>query len=127
MIQILPSKIDGLGVFTDTTIRSGFEIGEYSGPVVTWNEAREYAKGKERIAAWEFHDGYALLVGEPFKYINHSCNPNAIVLSNGGHSLIAYTMRDIYPGEEITHDYGPMTHHKGTLQCRCSPDCERML
>jgi SET domain-containing protein len=44
---------------------------------------------------------HGLQVHGDFRYINHSAEPNAVYYDN----LEVAALRDIHPGEEITHDY----------------------
>ena len=62
-----------------------------------------------------------LLVGEPDRYLNHSCDPNAGIVDN--RRLVA--IRAIAAGEEIRFDYSTtMAEDFWTLECRCgSPLC----
>ena len=68
----------------------------------------------------EFGDGTALdasRLGSHFKYVNHSCKPNAYMRLCRGR-VEFYALREIAAGEEVTCDYGE-THHGGRLPCRC--------
>ena len=60
-----------------------------------------------------------LLVGEPWRYVNHSCNPNCGIKNR--RTLVA--MRHIKKGEEITFDYA-MTELElqNSFQCLCGSD-----
>jgi SET domain-containing protein len=55
--------------------------------------------------------------GGPFNYINHSCSPNVFSRIAYGRAEF-YAKRDIPAGEELTVDY-EVSHHDGTLPCRC--------
>jgi SET domain-containing protein len=64
--------------------------------------------------------------GNHFKYMNHSCAPNCYMRLYRGR-VEFYTLRPIAAGEELTCDYG-LTHHNGTLVCRCrSAGCRGRL
>ncbi len=77
----------------------------------------------------EFGDGTALdasRTGSHFRYVNHSCSPNAFMRLFKGH-VEFYALRPIAAGEELTCNYGE-THHEGTLPCRCgSVGCKGYL
>jgi hypothetical protein len=77
----------------------------------------------------EFGDGRAMdasMSGNIFRYINHSCAPNAYMRIFHGH-VEFYALRTIHPGEEITCRYGE-THHAGKLPCNCgSAYCQGYL
>jgi hypothetical protein len=60
----------------------------------------------------------------PFKFLNHSCDPNAqfeVLDLNGPPELIA--RRDIKSGEEVTINYGWDVDDK--IPCRCGCACCR--
>ncbi len=90
-IYIAPSKIHGKGLFAGDHIPAGTVIGwlqtvpsREDGPYVLWiseSEARE--------------------VTCDLKFINHSDDPNACYYDD----LSVMALRDINPGEEITHNY----------------------
>ena len=53
------------------------------------------------------------------KYINHSCEPNAImseVFVDGCWHVIVVALCDIEPGTELTHDYALTTSEDDALQ-----------
>lgn len=91
-ILVKQSNIHGLGLFATTHFRAGELIGSIkpkpakrNGPYVLW------------VSETEGHR-----VEGPLKYINHSDRPNACYCDD----LTVIALRDIHPGDEITHDYG---------------------
>ena len=89
---VAPSAIHGRGLFASTPIRGGDVIGylqgrpsSEDGDYVLWISA---TRGIEVIC--------------DLRFINHSDDPNACYYDD--FSVVA--LRDIAPGEEITHDYG---------------------
>lgn len=95
-------------------------MGELGGERITQGEARRRARGIESVMIVEFGDGTALdatHTGSHFKYVNHSCEPNAFMRLYRGR-VEFYSLRPIEVGEELTCDYGE-THHDGSLECRC--------
>jgi SET domain-containing protein len=122
-VEVRKSRIDGKGLFAVTRIKARSKIGEMAGEAITQAEARRRAQGKRRIALVELGDGKAVdgrRKGNAFRYVNHSCSPNAYMRVCYGRVEI-YSLRAIRPGEEITCNYGP-THHDGNLRCRCGSD-----
>ena len=100
-IYISKSRIDGKGIFAGEFISKGKLIQYISGTKV-----KKLLKTKEdslSIPTWfGLGRSYWMDPGDgPFRYLNHSCNPNAAV--SGMKSLIA--LRDIPQDEEITFDY----------------------
>lgn len=115
-----PSEIHGRGVLAATRIPARTKIGEFAGERISWREARRRARGRRHIAIVELEDGTAIdasVRGNIFRYLNHSCAPNAFLRILGAHAEF-YALRPIERGEEITCDTGE-THHGGTLPCRC--------
>lgn len=91
MLYKAKSKIEGMGLFTDSKI----EKDEYIGTFKTTNA--------KYITKFSIHDGKrwrrAICI---LKYANHSINPNAYVDDN----LNMYALKTINPKEEITWSYG---------------------
>lgn len=57
------------------------------------------------------------------KYINHSCDPNTISTGYG----FEIAIKDIYPGDEITDEYGMFNLEQG-FQCECgSLNCRKKV
>jgi len=69
-----------------------------------------------------------VLPKSPWKYLNHSCNPNAGIKNN--RNIIA--MKQIKKGEEIVFDYA-MNNHKNVIdkwkmKCNCgSKNCRKII
>ena len=129
IVAVRPSRIHGQGVFALTGLPARRKLGELSGEIVGWKEARRRASRSKCIAIVEFEDGMALDATHdsgPFRYVNHSCSPNTY-LRRFRHRVEFYALRAIAPGEELTCDYGE-TQHEGTLTCRCgSASCRQRL
>lgn len=120
MLFIRKSRIQGVGLFTDRPIRARQKIGEYTGERISVAEGRRRAKGKRRIAIVEVSSRVAIdgdVNGGPFRFINHSCEPNTFTRTAYGR-VEFYTLRHIQANEELTCDYSP-SQHDGKLACRC--------
>lgn len=121
-VRVGASSIDGQGIIADETIRRGEDIQYIKGEPV-----RKVITSKEEsdaIANW-IGVGKSLWLntdGTPFRYLNHSCRPNAAI--RGMKTLVA--LEDIDPGAEITIDYSltdndpyySITCTCGTANCR---------
>lgn len=94
----------GLGFFTLDAIAADKRIIEYTGPVLTKEEADK--KGGKYLMTID--ENY-LIDGSPrsntARYINHSCRPNAKAYRTGVRVWI-WSIRTIKAGEEITYNYG---------------------
>ena len=124
--KIKQSAIHGKGLFAGSRIGARRKLGELDGERITQAEARRRARRSRSIMIVELGDGTAIDAtrgGNHFKYVNHSCSPNAFMRVCRGR-LEFYALREIKPGEELTCNYGE-THHEGTLTCRCrSEGCQ---
>lgn len=114
------SRIQGRGLFALSPLPARRKLGELGGELITEREARRRARGRASVMIVEFGDGTALdatRLGSHFKYVNHSCEPNAY-MRLCRRRVEFYSLREIAAGEEVTCDYGE-THHEGRLACRC--------
>jgi SET domain-containing protein len=69
----------------------------------------------------DYLEDKTVLMQEPEKYINHSCDPNTYVKTqNGVRQVLA--MRNIAEGEEITYDYSINGDNDGTFICNCGSE-----
>jgi len=127
--RVARSAIDGRGLFTTAAIPARVKIGELTGELISQREARRRARDLKRIAIVELGDGRAVDASRgrnQFRYVNHSCSPNAYIRICYGR-VEFYSKRAIRRGEEITCDYGE-TQHEGCLSCRCgSANCRNFL
>jgi len=114
------SRIDGQGAFAAEAIPARRRIGEIRGESISVREARQRARGQQRIMIVEVSDRRAIDAShssDPLRFTNHSCRLNAVLRIRQGR-VEFYAMLDVAPGEEITVNYGE-THHEGRLRCRC--------
>lgn len=129
LVSVKPSPIDGLGAYAGEYIPARRKIGEMRGELISVAEARRRIKGRARIHVVEISERRAIDATDsvaPLRYINHSCQPNAVLRIRQGRAEF-YAVRDIEPGEELTADYGE-SHHEGRLRCACgAPNCKGRL
>ena len=116
--EIRQSSISGRGVFA----RREFRKGE---TVFRWDVSQKIRRDRiDSLASDEHHflnpfdDEFFVLLGEPERYVNHSCDNNTRV-----EHFTDVAIRDILPGEEIASDY-----RSGGVAidfvCRCgAPNC----
>jgi SET domain-containing protein len=128
-VEVRASAIDGQGAFAAEPVPPHLKIGEIRGQSIGVAEARIRATRSERIMIVELSPRRAIdfsKSADPMRYTNHSCRPNARLCIDQGR-VEFYALRAIAAGEEITVDYG-LTHHAGSLPCRCgAPDCRGAL
>jgi SET domain-containing protein len=129
MFRVLPSTIQGQGLFAECALRARSKLGEFTGQTISVKEARRKAKGAQRIVIVEISETEAIDGSNStciFQFVNHSCNPNVFI--RVAHRRVEfYARRNIQPGEELTCDYGD-SHHEGQLPCRCgSSNCRKFI
>ncbi|MBI1422544.1 MAG: SET domain-containing protein-lysine N-methyltransferase [Gammaproteobacteria bacterium] len=91
-LRVDNSLIHGKGLFARGPISAGTVLGRIKG-INTVHDGSYVLWLSE-------HKGVRMLC--KYKYINHSDAPNVVLYD----TLEVCALRDIYPGEEITHDYG---------------------
>jgi SET domain-containing protein len=99
-LEVRPSAIHGRGVFAAELIPCDALLGLYEGPRVDADSPQ--ADGP--FVLWvELDQGETFGIDgrNQLRFVNHSLQPNAAFY---GPEL--YALRDIQPGEEITHHYG---------------------
>ncbi len=90
-IYVADSDIHGKGLFAKSRIGGGSLIGRLT--TKPCNRDGAYVLWVSETQGFE--------VSGKLKYINHSNDPNACYYDD----LSVFALRDIEPGEEITHDY----------------------
>jgi hypothetical protein len=94
----------GLGLYSDCGIKKGSFLMEYTGKLLTHEEAQK--KGGKYLfeinSRWTVDGSGRENIS---RYINHSCRPNCEVYMIGKHIKIR-SRKDIKAGEELTYDYG---------------------
>ena len=89
---VAPSPIHGLGLFAAAFIPRDSVIGHLRGQACS--------RPGDYVLWLSADEGFE--VDGDLRYINHSDSPNACYYDD----LSVVALRDILPGEEITHDYG---------------------
>lgn len=123
LIEVKKSGIAGQGAFAKQRIPARKKLGNMSGEIISFREARRRVKQQPGAALLmvEFDNEPIALDASvnrnALSYINHSCNANTYLRRAYG-KVEFYSKRAIKKGEELTADYGE-THHDGKLPCRC--------
>lgn len=109
----------GKGVFAGKWYRIGEIVGEITGEVI-----REEGYGSEYCM--DLEDGTCLEPAAPFRYLNHSCEPNCSFtwhdlreegLPGIRRRMFLYVLRPIRAGDELTIDYAWPAWF--AIPCRC--------
>jgi len=124
---VKPSPISDLGVFAARDFKAGELIFDTSEARLVSEEEPLRPGEEERHCDW-LADGRQILLPEPGRYINHSCNPNAWKQYRNVVRRCATARRDIRVGEEITHDYRIDGFRDVVWECNCgSRRCRRII
>lgn len=120
-VVIKESKIGGLGVFANANFRKGEAVLDIDDSHIV-QDVNMLIDSQKDHCDW-LNDNKVVLMQEPEKYINHSCEPNTYVKTiDGIRRVIA--MRDTKTGEEITYDYAINGYYDSEEVCRCgSKNC----
>lgn len=111
--KVLPSKIQGLGLFANEFIPKGTMIWKFL-PGFDQRFTHEQVTGFPEIVkkylvrhASFRKSGLYLLCADEGNYFNHSEAPNVhSIEKDGEEEMPVYAVRDIQSGEELTEDYG---------------------
>ena len=118
------SQIHYKGIFAKRDIKKGEIVGIIQGP----KKFKINRSVKDALANpdWVgFEINYWVDPTPPYKYLNHSCDPNVGI--RGNKTLIA--MRNIHRDEEITIDYSIIeADHRWYMKCSCGKkDCRSII
>lgn len=135
-LQARKSGVHGRGVYAQVPFGAGETIVEYTGEIISWEEAqrRHPHNPADPNHTFYFHidddrviDG--AVTGNIARWINHACEPNCEAEEVEGRIFIK-ALRDIAPGEELFYDYGLVVDERYTAKlkqeyaCRCgSANC----
>ncbi len=117
MFDVRQSPINGNGLFAAKNICKG-EV------VIRWQNTRELSceeyknLSQDDLKFIDVQNGRVFLVGEPERFINHSCEANTIYGQFEGISC-DIASRDILEGEEITSDYTQFCNPNRDFVCKC--------
>ena len=135
-LEVRASSIHGKGVFALVPFAAGERVMEYTGEVITWEEAlrRHPHDPAQPDHTFYFHidDSHVIdgkLHGNAAKWINHACSGNCEAEEVDGRIFVR-ALRDIAPGEELNYDYGLVLDGRHTpkvkkqFACFCgTPGC----
>ena len=129
-IQVRRSGIHGKGVFALQPLQAGEPLIEYTGEVITWDEAlRRHPHDPEQPNhTFYFHidDGHVIdgkHGGNASRWINHSCDPNCEAEETGDGRVFIKALRDIAAGDELFFDYGLVIDERHTRKLKAEYAC----
>jgi hypothetical protein len=124
-VTIKKSPIEGIGVYVNKNFSVGDTILVIDDTHIVSDETKLTPQQHEYDCDY-LSNGTVILMQEPERLINHSCNPNTYVKTiNGLRHVLA--MKDIKKDEEITCDYAINGSNDGTFKCNCgSKNCRKI-
>ncbi len=119
-VEVRDSKIKGKGVFAACYVAEGEVILRIDDSVVVRRDDPVLGKliGGEPDHRDYLPDGTIILMQEPERYINHSCDPNVYIYTLDKDRFVL-AMRDIAAGEELVFDYAINVVGGDWLDCLC--------
>lgn len=116
-VTIKKSPVQGFGVYTNKNFSIGDTVLIIDDTHIVTDESKLTPQQHEYDCDY-LSNGKVILMQEPEKFINHSCDPNTYVktINNLRHVL---TMKDIKKDQEITYDYAINGDNNGTFKCNC--------
>lgn len=127
--EVRESPIHGRGLFANAAIAKDEVVAVKGGHIINREQLREITP---KLGSVEIQIGDDLFIAPvtpeereaSMLYSNHSCDANLGV--RGEITFVA--LRDIAPGEELTHDWCMTDHGDYSVECTCgSPKCRHTL
>ncbi|NIR30534.1 MAG: SET domain-containing protein [Gammaproteobacteria bacterium] len=127
--EVRDSPIHGKGLFAKTSIAKGEIVAVKGGHIL---DASQWAELEGRLGPAEIQISQDLFIAPvriehregSMLYTNHSCDPNIAIQGQ----IVFVTMRNIGPGEELTHDWATTVDMDYAIECNCgSRSCRRTI
>jgi SET domain-containing protein len=116
-VAIKGSAIHGKGVYATRAFRKGETVLLWSPTYLMADEIKDLPEEDKPYI--DYVDGQPIVMGDPERFVNHSCAPNTM-----GGDLSDIAVRDIDEGEEITTNYAECHIPGGKMPCTCgTADC----
>jgi SET domain-containing protein len=127
--EIRRSPIQGKGLFAKEAIKKNEIVAIKGGYILTkneWSELEPELGSAEVQISQEFfiaptqqkHREGSMI------YSNHSCNPNISIQGQ----IVFIALRDITPGEELTHDWATTDDLDYEMKCNCgASNCRKTI
>ena len=117
------SPIHGRGLFARDHIVAGEIVAVKGGSIITGDTLRQL---EPQLGSAEIQIGddlFICAVNESERegsmiFSNHSCEPNIGVRGQ----IVFVAMRDIRPGEELTHDWAMTDDDDSSMECHCGAE-----
>ncbi|MEO6278938.1 SET domain-containing protein-lysine N-methyltransferase [Roseateles sp.] len=122
-IEVRDSGVHGRGVYALVPFAAGARIIEYTGEIISWDEAveRHPHDPAQPNHTFYFHldsgDVIDGLRGNIARWINHACEPNCEADEVDGRVFV-HALRDLEAGEELFYDYRLMLDERHTAKVK---------
>jgi len=122
-LLVRSSSIHAAGCYTLDAIPNGRRILEYSGPIITKNQADERYAERPVTYLFGFEDGRQEVIDGfgTAMFINHSCAPNCDTKEIKGR-IFVHAIRDITAGEELLYEYNLYDSDEDDADCYCGAE-----
>lgn len=135
-LTLVDTKNKGLGVVSSINLQKGSFIGEYVGEIVTSSLVKERLKSlgsSDKCYIIQYHEHLststlttnvdATFKGNIMRFINHSCEPNLIVVPIRSDSVVPrlclFASKNVAAGEELCFSYFGQTKLVAVGQKKC--------
>lgn len=116
-VEVRRSNIQGTGVYALRKFDEGEIILDIDDSHIV-DDPSTLSEEDNKYNCDYLDNGKIILMKNPERSINHSCDPSSYVKTiNGIRKVIA--KRDIAMGDEITYDYAINGENAGTFPCKC--------
>ncbi len=119
-VIVKESPIQGKGVYASKDFKEGEVVLEIDDSHIV-TDPSTLTKEQNEYDCDYLANGKVILMQEPEKFINHSCDPSTYVKTIGGVRKVL-AMHDIKIGDEITYDYSINGDNEGASECHCGAD-----
>ncbi len=127
--EVQESSIQGRGLFAKALIIKDEIVAVKGGYILNEQKWEEIEK---KMGSAEIQISEDLHIAPVHKeeregsmlYTNHSCDPNIAIQGQ----IVFVAMRDIPPGEELTHDWATTDDNSSSMKCNCgAKNCRKTI
>ena len=121
-VTIKKSAIEGKGVFATQNFKKGDVVLQWDVTHIIPKEKVDKMSNKDKKYI-SYMNKQFVIMQEPEKYVNHSCEPNTTAKN-----FCDIALRDINEGEEITGNYFEELPPDTRMKCHCkSKNCKKRI
>ncbi|MFH0969574.1 MAG: SET domain-containing protein-lysine N-methyltransferase [Patescibacteria group bacterium] len=122
-VKIKKAGKKGIGLFAGKNFKKGEAVYSFPrGKIIKKSEIKKLISKEKKYLDY-YRKGEYEIMEPPARCVNHSCDPNIIERNR-----IAYTIKPIKKGDEITIDYRPIGYREKPFKCYCgSKKCVKLI